>query len=270
MDAPTDAAPGRSLAAGLDILRSRSAAAWARGLGAAVRALPTEAARWRLRRAVLRFRPRLPRDALILPGDTVLQVGIAVPATARTIMRLVGRSGRAVFVEPVNHQAIRAALDAMGVTNATVVPAAASDTQGRARLLVAARSLDHRLEDPAIAHDNDLVAARDGGYRTEDVEVDTVEHLLDELGIPRIDYADVQVNGSELKVLRGMGRYLELTERLFVKAHARDSRTGTPLAEPIAAFLAERGFRVLRTRPSRAADPAWGPRRGDVVAWRPR
>jgi len=251
-------------------LRARLVAAWARMLGLVVRALPSERSRWWVRRAALAVSARLPRDAMILPGDTVLQVGIAVPASASAILRLVGPHGRVVFVEPVNHATIAEHLVSLGAENATVVAKAAADAPGVARLLVAARSLDHRLEDPAVVHDNDLVAAREGGYRTEEVEVDTVERILEGLGIEHLDVADIQVNGAELKVLTGMGRYLEHTDRFFVKAHARDAATGRPLAEPIAALLRSHGLRVLRTRPTRAVDPSWGVRTGDVVAWRAR
>jgi FkbM family methyltransferase len=220
---------------------------------------------------LLRVRPYacVPKELVIGRGDTALQVGTPNTWTVDRLSRIVGRTGTVVIVEaePGNAERLTRYARGRGMGNVHVVPKAAWNEKGVHRLLVAPRSGDHRLEMPAIVHDNDLLAPEyyEG---TQEIEVDTVDGILDDLGISEVRFAEVAVNGAEPEVLEGMERTLGRTHRLMVKAHARDKETGRPINIRVARFLGERGFQTRITKPTPSPAEAWGRREGDVFAWR--
>src|SRR5262249_30349348 len=160
-----------------------------------------------------------------------------------------GPSGTVVIIEaePANAERLTRYVRSKGMTNVHVVPKAAWNEKGVHRLLVAPRSGDHRLEMPAIVHDNDLLAP-DYYEDTQGMGVDTVDGTPEELGAPEVRFAEAAVNGAEPQVLEGMERTLQRAHRLMVKAHARDKETGRPINIGVARFLADRGFQTRITK----------------------
>jgi FkbM family methyltransferase len=224
----------------------------------------------RLWLAVLSVRPAVPKELLARRGDSVVQVGTPKPETIRRLQRIVGREGKVVVIEPEPATVQRQAdyLRSQSLANVVLVPKAAWNERATRTLLIADRPGDHRLDMDAIVHDNDLVA---GGYRGRtEVEADTLDNILDEAGVEQAAFVEIAVNGAELQVLEGMERSLGRTWRLFVKGHARSAESGEPINARIEEILRARGFRTKRTRPTRSRAESWGPREGDVFAWRPR
>lgn len=225
-----------------------------------------------LKRALRRFSiwllGRCARELFIARGDTVVQVGTPNERTVRRLARSVGQDGRVVIVEafPATAQRLEQFRQRHGFDQVKVVPKGAWSQPGTHELLVAPLDSDHRLEDPGIAHDNDF---RDGGYpESVTVPVDTLDHILEELGVRDVDFVEITVNGAELRVLQGMKRSLDRVDRIFVKAHARDVRTGEPLTGDVADLLRSHGFRVYLGSRRASVSGEWGARDPDVFGWR--
>lgn len=214
----------------------------------------------------------LPRRALVNRGDCVLQVGTPSPETVRYYLELVGPTGRVIVVEPEEANFCRLAADPViaAAPNATLLRRAAWSRQERLALTVSRSAVDHKVEVPGIVHDNDYV--QDNYCGTQLVQADTVDNILDELAVPRVDYAEIHVNGAELEVLEGMHRALPRTLRLHVKGHALLKDTGEPINRQISRVLRERGFRTVVGARTKARDEAvarsWAYRAGDVYAAR--
>lgn len=214
----------------------------------------------------------LPRRVLVNRGDCVLQVGTPSPETICHYLELVGLTGRVIVVEPEENNFNRLAADPViaRAQNATLVRRAAWSRRECLALTVSKSEVDHKVEVPDIVHDNDYVP--DNYVGTQMVQADTVDNILDELGLDRVDYAEIHVNGAELEVLRGMTKALLRTARLHVKGHAVRKGTGEPINLKISWLLHERGFRTAICARSKARDDAvaqgWTYRAGDVYAAR--
>jgi len=138
------------------------------------------------------------------PGMTFLDIGANVGYyTALAISRMKG-NGRIVALEPdpENYRFLQKTIAvndeySSGVT-ITSVPKAASDHAGRMTLFT---SSDNR-------GDNRLYANQLADSQC-DVEVVTIDSLLDEMGIQAVDFIKMDVQGYEGFVLRGMARTLE-------------------------------------------------------------
>ncbi len=220
---------------------------------------------------VLRVRPNIPRELIVNRGDCVVQVGTPSTSTMHRLVKSVGPKGRVYVIEPAatNVQRLNNYREVHGLRNVRIIPKAAWDKPGTHRFLVSARDDDHRLDNDAILHDNDLREQREnGGYQETLVEVDTVENMLGGELIDSIDYLEIAVNGAEQNVLDGMGTLLQKTRRVFVKGHPRDRDTGQAACYRLTDYLLQHGFKTAITKSSRAVDHAWGNREGDVYAWK--
>ena len=225
-----------------------------------------------LRVLAIRAGTTLPRCALVNRGDCVLQVGTPSPETICHYLEMVGPAGKVIVVEPEENNFNRLAADSViaQAQNATLLRRAAWSQRECLALTVSKSEVDHKVEVPDIVHDNDYV--HDNYVGTQMVQADTVDNMLDELGIERVDYAEIHVNGAELEVLRGMTKALPRTARLHVKGHAIRKETGEPINQQISVLLKEKGFRTAIPRASKARDDAvaqgWTYRAGDVYAAR--
>jgi FkbM family methyltransferase len=223
------------------------------------------------RRAALKFYPGIPNEFMVNRGDIVVQVGSPVPSRLERLSRSVGKKGKVVFIEPdvTNLEKQWENVERKNLKNVIIVPKAAYKQKGTAKFLIAPRPADHRLVIENIEHDNDY-RAENYYLREVDVEVDTIDNILADLQIGRIDYIEIAINGAELVVIQGMERILNFTRRLFVKGHARDKESKRPLNQELVPILTEKGFATYLTKPSASVAKTinWGPRAGDIYAWK--
>jgi FkbM family methyltransferase len=208
---------------------------------------------------------------LLNRGDTATIVGTPFPDKIETMSKCVGSAGRVILIEPEPQNLERHYfhIARRGLKNVTIVPKAAFDNRGKAKFLIAPQPADHRIVIPGIEHDNDYRAAN--YYIDEvDVDVDTIDNIMDQLGVRRVDFIEIAVNGAEMHILRGMKQMLSATHRLYVKGHARHRESKRPINQDILAFLEVRGFHTWLTPGSEsvAIIARWGKREGDVFAWK--
>lgn len=127
-------------------------------------------------------------------GATVIDVGAQQGVFAVLAAAGVGPRGRLIAVEPepVNFSRLEANLARNGLRQAAAVNLALSDARGKATLRRdAVNTGGHTLLD----------GPGDGGM--VEVDVDTLDGLVERLGIPALDLLKVDVEGSALAVLRG-------------------------------------------------------------------
>lgn len=254
--------------------RNESIRAWGFAcLRTACALVPGAPARRSLAEFVLKFKQNVPREMMISPGDTVVQIGTPQTETVRRIAKAIGKNGRAVVVEAdeTNVKRLRGWLESNAIKNVRLIHQAAADRKGVLTFLVSKKwSGNHRLADDTIVNDNDQleIDATGSEYLRKEVPADTVDGICAANDIDHIDYIEIAINGAELAVLRTMPEILKKTKRLFVKGHSRERESGLPICHAIKALLDDQGFKTRITRPSRAGTAEWGKREGDVYAWR--
>jgi len=232
-------------------------------------AVPESSLKNKFRACLYRYQGGLPVAALVKRGECVVQVGTPYIKTVDKLAKLVGKTGKVVIIEASceNVERLSSRVRNQKLSNVSIVAKGAWSKKGKRDFVRAKDPLDNRIADDNILHDNDLVP---GGYiGKEAIDVDTIDNIAKELGVNSIDYISITVNGAELNVLKGMEKILDNTQRLFVKAHARNQENNKPINQEVASFLEQRGFKTMLTRTSPSVVPhQWGRREGDVFAWR--
>lgn len=153
------------------------------------------------------LRRRLPYS-VVQKGDTVIQIGapwdILKSGRSRFIhfLRRVGDAGRVVVIEPDadNVAAVQAYAERHGIRNLTVVPKGAWDKRTTLKFMV----------DPQNPASNLVVDVLDNTrtdldrFESSQIEVDTVDAIVDELALEDVSLVSITSNGSENKILAGM------------------------------------------------------------------
>jgi FkbM family methyltransferase len=139
----------------------------------------------------------------IKPGMTVLDVGANLGLYTYTLSRLVGDAGQvcAFEPEPALFQCLERNCAANGLRNVRLFNAAVGDASGTA-------TISHS---PVNSGDNRVWG--DAAGTGPSVRIVTLDEAL---GATRPDFIKMDVQGYELKALRGMTRILRDTPRLMV------------------------------------------------------
>jgi FkbM family methyltransferase len=129
------------------------------------------------------------------PGMTFVDVGANIGIFTLLGARLVGTEGRVLALEPMpdNFRILRANVALNGLSNVSCIPKAGGAAPGKARLFLSTYGGSHSMtENPP-------------GFTGDVLEVDIVR--LDAMtGFPHIDLLKIDVEGSELEVIEGLGR----------------------------------------------------------------
>ncbi|MCD7439664.1 FkbM family methyltransferase [Streptomyces lincolnensis] len=185
--------------------------------------LPTRLVAAAARAVYPRFEPELARLAELCPADcgTAVDVGGWYGPWTRRLSR---RARRVVTVEPVPHLA--RLLTAAAPANVRVIAAAASDQPGTARLWLP----------PDDAGDRGVSSLVRRDIHGRALEVPCI--TLDDLGLTNVDFVKIDVDGSELAVLRGATGILARDRpALFVELESRIQ----PIS-PVVTYLSLLGY----------------------------
>jgi FkbM family methyltransferase len=124
------------------------------------------------------------------------------------------RARRVLAVEPnpVALAYLKANVALNGCRNTTIVPKAASDRRGVARLRIPRPG--RRGLVPTTAS---IVWGFEEGALEVDVEADTLDSIVDEAGLDAVDFVKIDVEGAEGLVVRGAERTLRRAGAVLVE-----------------------------------------------------
>jgi len=176
-----------------------------------------------VRLLVLSVQHSLAIELAVNRGDVVVQIGTPWPRTLHRFRKAIGAEGQLVIfeAEPGNYDRLKGAVEESNYANVHLVPGAAWYESKSGKLAISPYKGDHKIMQEHVAMDNDL---RPGNKVMEQIDVQflTVDKVLDDLGIEKLDYMSVTVNGAELEVLKGAERVLRCSPgaRVYAKGHA--------------------------------------------------
>ena len=154
-------------------------------------------------------------DGALRPGMTFIDVG----ANEGTFTLFASRCvARVLAVEPSSRERrqLESNVRRNRLRNVTIVPHALADQPGTARLRIAGKIHGGHNTLGEFAYQD----AGDAG--SEEVPVDTLDALVQRLGVGRVDAIKIDVEGAELKVLKG-GRHVLTTGRPILLIEANEA-----------------------------------------------
>ena len=138
-------------------------------------------------------------DRLLRPGMTFVDIGANEGLFSLFAARKIGPSGRVISVEPSSRERrqLERNVERNRLANVTIVPHALGSEAGSARLQIAAKLHGGHNTFGEFTYDD--VSA----VGTEEVPVEALDAMAGRLGLGRVDVIKIDVEGAELKVLRG-------------------------------------------------------------------
>lgn len=164
-------------------------------------------------------------------GDIVLDVGASVGGFTISVAPKVGADGVLVAIEPEPNNSICLEKNTSKLNNVRIVRKYVSNHKGKEKLCVA-RKYRKELGIPA---DNEYI----------EVQTDTLDSIVSNLEIERVDFMKMDVEGAELEVIERAEKTLKITKKVVVAAyHLRDGKKTWPKVQQL---LKMRGFKVRVT-----------------------
>lgn len=207
---------------------------------------------------------RLSRE-LILPGDTVLDIGANIGLWAMGAARATGESGSVYAIEPIpeNHARLVSNLELNRLTNVRTAPLAFSNGPGLVTM--------YR---PSYEHSGLPTLGRREGVDTPiSVEATTLDDYCEREGVTHVDFIKIDVEGAERLVLEGASRTLcsaDAPAILFEVNEELARSLGSTTAD-VKKLLAANGYELFRLDGGRlvAVDLDQQEEPGDLFAFQP-
>lgn len=163
--------------------------------------------------------------------DVVVDVGAHVGLFT---LKVAGKVKRVIAVEPhpLNYGLLKLNITLNNLRNVIPIKVALSNYTGKAKLYQGS-SITHTLRCQHFKSEPD---------KALDVDVETLDSLLDKLGVSRVTFIKIDVEGSELEVLKGSEKVLTVNKQLFLAIAAYHYPEVLP---EVVSFLQARGFKVF-------------------------
>lgn len=147
--------------------------------------------------------------------------------------KAVGEKGHIIAIEPVerNLKLLKKNIEENSLRNVTIVPKGVWEKKGKLPLYYGKRQ-DCSVFENVVSSDV-----------TEEIEVDTVDNMLKDLGINSVDFVVIEINGAEIEALKGMKDTLR--GRVNLAIAAQYERFGLPSHETVVPMLKEQGFNTI-------------------------
>ena len=172
------------------------------------------------------------RNCRLQEGDTIIDVGASWGFNTVDFSRKVGDKGKVVAIEPNKRSVstLRKNLELNGCNNVMVVEKGAWSRKGRLKFNIS--------ESPGRSS---LVTAEGRVIKTTEVEVDTLDNILEELGIGEATLIKMDIAGAEIEALKGMDRILSKdgVKLAIASYHTVDSK---PTHKTLIPMMEKKGF----------------------------
>jgi len=167
-------------------------------------------------------------------GDVVLDIGAYVGTFALKAAIAVGKRGMIVAVEPDVSNMKYCRLNCKRYNKVKYISKVISDKKGTVRLYLSNGSACHSLVYP---HSKSI-----------EVESVTIDGLVEELRLPKVNLIKMDIEGANLMALEGATKTLKRPEVKLALASYNKQPNGEPELPYIIAYLEDRGFQIHQER----------------------
>ncbi len=169
-------------------------------------------------------------------GDTIVDVGAGTGWETLFFSRSVGRSGRVISIEahPRTFRCLSKMCEKNRLENVTLVQAAVGDQEREVQL------------SDSDEHEANSIIGVGSGIR---VPGTTLDYIFRSLGLSRVDFLKMNIEGAERLALSGMGEMVQKTKNVCISCHDFLANEGGPnelrTKADVISFLKQNGFAVL-------------------------
>jgi len=181
------------------------------------------------------FHPSYDEGYRFKKGDVVVDAGARIGTFASKISAAVGDEGRIIAIEPEprNYAFLRKNIEANRWNNVKAIQKMLWSGPGQIPLYLSGNSASHSAYyDPFYGSTG----------KTIRVEAETLDRILQQLGIDSVDFIKMDIEGSEIQALKGMERALQSDVEMAVAAY--HPVEGKPTHSVIIRELEGLGFRT--------------------------
>ncbi|MBA7692614.1 hypothetical protein ES703_101181 [subsurface metagenome] len=165
-------------------------------------------------------------------GDIVIDIGAHAGMFTVKAAKLVGDKGLVIAIEPEprNLAILQHNIESHSLTNVKIVSKAIFNEKTTVRLYLQDLSVHHSL------------SYRSGNYI--EVEADSLDNIVSELGLDHVDFVKIDVEGAELEILKGAEKMLTSPGIRLSIASYHDLPDGQPQLPSIVSYLESRQFQT--------------------------
>lgn len=138
-------------------------------------------------------------------GDIVVDAGAHIGTFTVMAARVVGKEGRVIAIEPEenNLRFLKKNIEANNLKNVIVIPKGLWSKKGEMKFYLSNLSVSHSLLVPETK-------------KFAVIKVDTLDAILKELGVDKVDFIKINIEGAEIEALKGARKTLKNKNMRFV------------------------------------------------------
>jgi FkbM family methyltransferase len=168
---------------------------------------------------------------IVRPGDYVIDIGANIGLYTKHLSLLTGPSGKVISIEPLsqNVAVLECVIKKLNLKNVEILHGAVASTPGRGEVYVPETGTFEGFYLARFAKEGDK------GER-QLVEVFTLDQLLKQGKLDRVDFIKCDVEGAELEVLKGATTLLLHSNPSWLVEISRE------ISEEVFSFMQSRGY----------------------------
>ncbi len=166
-------------------------------------------------------------------GDVVVDAGAHRGLCTVGLARLVGKTGKVIAIEPDPDNLKELRKVTGHLSNVIIIGKGVWSSKNTMKLYAHQFDYGHSLF-------KNLVGAKET-YETVEVEVDTLDHILSELGVNRVNFIKMNIEGAEIEALKGANQTLA-GNYLSLAIEAQHEVNGEPTNKSILSLLEKAQF----------------------------
>jgi len=165
-------------------------------------------------------------------GETIVEAGAFIGFYVVRAAEIVGDAGKVIAIEAVNEnfEIMKRNVEANHLKNVILVNKAVWNTSTKIKFYREGKQIGSITQE-VVATDNFI-----------EVQADTIDQILAENNISKIDFIRIQLNGVELEALEGMGHTLSYRPKVLVAGIY--TKNGVSVQTLLKDYLDKKGFKT--------------------------
>lgn len=165
-------------------------------------------------------------------GQTIVEAGAFIGFYVLRAAELVGETGKVIAIEavPENFEIMKRNVEANHLKNVILVNKAVWNTSTKIKFYREGKQIGSITQE-VVATDNFI-----------EVQAETIDSILKENNIDKIDFIRIQLNGVELEALEGMTHTLSQRPKVLVAGIY--TKNGVPVQKLLQDYLDKKGFKT--------------------------